>query len=81
MHMLNYFFQGNTFLTGTHNAARKVIDGLTYVAESISNVSAKPTKAVTDWVADQIAPEYWVPNAQIKVCVEIVQRENQNIEY
>lgn len=60
--------EGNTFLIGTHNAARKVIDGLTYVAESISNVSSKPTKVVTDWMADQIAPEYWVPNSHIKVC-------------
>ena len=65
--LIIFSFQGNIFLIGTHNAARKVIDGISYVAESLATVSSKPTKVVTDWVADQIAPEYWVPNSHIKV--------------
>jgi len=60
-------FQGDKFHIGTHNAARKVIDGISYVAESIGTVGSKPTKVVSDWMADQIAPPYWVPNAKIKV--------------
>ncbi|XP_045162040.1 zinc finger FYVE domain-containing protein 1-like [Mercenaria mercenaria] len=60
--------EGDKFLIGTHNAARKLIDGISYVAESIGTVSAKPTKVMTDWMADQIAPAYWVPNAKIKKC-------------
>ncbi|KAH3850854.1 zinc finger FYVE domain-containing protein 1-like [Dreissena polymorpha] len=60
--------EGEKFHIGTHNAAWKVIDGLSYVAGSIGSVSAVPTKVVSDWVADQIAPSYWVPNSKIKKC-------------
>ncbi|KAL4238677.1 Zinc finger FYVE domain-containing protein 1 [Mactra antiquata] len=60
--------EGDKFLIGTHNAARKLIDGISYVAESIGTVSAKPTKVMTDWMTDQIAPSYWVPNSKIKKC-------------
>ncbi|KAK7103992.1 zinc finger FYVE domain-containing protein 1-like isoform X2 [Littorina saxatilis] len=60
--------QGNQLLQGTHNAARKVIDGFSYVADTISSVSAKPAKFLGEWTADQIAPEYWVPNSQIIMC-------------
>jgi len=66
-HKVCVYLQGDKFQIGTHNAARKLIDGLNYVAESISTVSSKPSKAVADWMADQIAPPYWVPNAKIKV--------------
>lgn len=62
--------EGDKFLIGTHNAARKLIDGISYVADSISSVSSKPTKVMTDWMADQIAPAYWVPNAKIKKCTK-----------
>lgn len=67
-------FQGNTVLHGSHNAARRLLDGINYVSESIAGVSAKPTKMVTDWVTDKIAPAYWVPNAEIKVCREVLVR-------
>ena len=61
------FLQDKRNLQGTHNAARRFIDGLQYVTDSIASVSAKPTKAVSMWLTDQIAPPYWVPNAQITV--------------
>ena len=59
--------QGNQSLHGTHNAARKVIESVSYVAGTISSVSAKPAKLLSEWTADQIAPAYWVPNSQITV--------------
>ena len=54
-------------LQGTHNAARRLLDGIHYMSDTLASVSAKPTKAVTHWVTDQIAPPYWVPNAKITV--------------
>lgn len=54
-------------LQGTNNAARKVIDGFHYIADSITSVGSKPTKMISDWMNDRIAPEYWVPNSQISV--------------
>ncbi|XP_038073973.1 zinc finger FYVE domain-containing protein 1-like [Patiria miniata] len=59
---------GCTVLQGTHNAARRVLDGLSSVMESVGSVSARPTQMVTQWMTDQIAPAYWRPNAQITVC-------------
>lgn len=55
-------------LQGAQNAARKLVDGIHYIADSISSVGSGPTKMLSDWMADKIAPEYWVPNAQIKEC-------------
>ncbi|XP_050408229.2 zinc finger FYVE domain-containing protein 1 [Patella vulgata] len=60
----------NTGLEGSHNAARKFLDGFNYVADTISTISAKPTKVLTEWTADKIAPEYWIPNAQILECAQ-----------
>ena len=62
-----FVVQGNSVVQGTHNAARKLVDGLTYMSETIASVSSKPAKVVGNWVTDQIAPAYWVPNALIKV--------------
>lgn len=55
-------------LQGTSNAARKVIDGMQYIADSVTSVSQKPTKMISDWMTDKIAPSYWVPNSQITNC-------------
>lgn len=66
----NFIFilpQGNTVLQGTQNAARRLLDSLNYASETVANLSAKPAKVVGNWMADQIAPDYWVPNANIKV--------------
>ena len=54
-------------LVGTHNAARHLLDSLNYATDTIGSISAKPAKIVGNWVTDQIAPTYWVPNAQITV--------------
>jgi len=59
--------QGNPVLQGTHNAARRIVDGLTYVTDTVTDYSKKPTKVVTNWVTDRIAPPYWIPNSEITV--------------
>lgn len=66
--------QDNRILQGTHNAARRFLDGINYVTDSIVSVSAKPTKAVSMWLTDQIAPPYWVPNAKITVSFKLVSK-------
>lgn len=50
------------------NAAQRIVDGVTYITEAVTNVSIQPTKALTAWVADQVAPTYWRPNNEIKHC-------------
>ncbi|XP_071787643.1 zinc finger FYVE domain-containing protein 1-like [Asterias amurensis] len=59
---------GCTVLQGTHNAARRVVDGLSSVIQTVGSVSARPTQMVTQWMTDQIAPAYWRPNAEINEC-------------
>ena len=73
---LVYFIQGKRSLHGTHNAARKMIEGFSYVADTLSSVSAKPAKMISEWTADQIAPSYWMPNSLITVSFNLC-----NIEY
>ncbi|XP_076756713.1 zinc finger FYVE domain-containing protein 1 isoform X1 [Xylocopa sonorina] len=52
----------------TQNTAQRVIDGVSYITEAVTNVSLQPTKVLSAWVADQIAPSYWRPNNEIKYC-------------
>ncbi|KAK3743024.1 hypothetical protein QZH41_009283, partial [Actinostola sp. cb2023] len=64
-------------LTSPHepsNAARRVLDGVKYVSETVSAYSAPSSRAVTDWIADQVAPDYWIPNSHITAC-QSCQRE------
>uniref|UniRef100_A0A3Q3WK95 FYVE-type domain-containing protein n=1 Tax=Mola mola TaxID=94237 RepID=A0A3Q3WK95_MOLML len=58
----------DTFLTTHQNAAQRVLDGMNYVIQSVSEYSTGPTKAVTDWLTDQVAPPYWRPNTDITNC-------------
>ncbi|PSN51709.1 Zinc finger FYVE domain-containing protein 1 [Blattella germanica] len=55
-------------LGGSQNAAQKVLDGVTYISEAVASVSSPPTRLITSWVADQVAPKYWRPNHEIKQC-------------
>ncbi|EFN75234.1 Zinc finger FYVE domain-containing protein 1 [Harpegnathos saltator] len=52
----------------SNNTAQRVIDGVSYITEAVTNVSLQPTKALTAWVADQVAPSYWRSNNEIKHC-------------
>ncbi|XP_034432290.1 zinc finger FYVE domain-containing protein 1-like isoform X1 [Hippoglossus hippoglossus] len=56
------------FLKDNSNAAQRLLDGVNLVAQSMSELSVKPAKAVTSWLTDQIAPAYWKPNSLILVC-------------
>lgn len=49
------------------NPARKVLDGVTYLSETVASVSYEPSRLLSSWVADQFAPKYWKSNAEIKV--------------
>lgn len=61
------FLQSNGFLKDNSNAAQRLLDGVNLVAQSVSELSVKPAKAVTSWLTDQIAPAYWKPNSLILV--------------
>ncbi|XP_033207941.1 zinc finger FYVE domain-containing protein 1-like isoform X1 [Belonocnema kinseyi] len=52
----------------SQNTAQRVVDGVSYLTEAVTNVSLQPTKAITSWVADQVAPAYWRPNNEIRYC-------------
>lgn len=58
----------NNSTTTQNNTAQRVIDGVSYITEAVTNVSLQPTKVVSAWVADQVAPSYWRPNNEIKFC-------------
>lgn len=58
----------DTFLTNHQNAAQRVLDGMSYMIQSVSEYSAGPTKAVAAWLTDQVAPPYWRPNNEITSC-------------
>ncbi|XP_055324244.1 zinc finger FYVE domain-containing protein 1-like isoform X2 [Sitodiplosis mosellana] len=53
---------------GPTHSAQMVIDGVSYLSETVYNIGAQPSKALTDWVADWAAPSYWKPNAEIIYC-------------
>ena len=56
---------------GTHNAARRLLEGLSSTASAVSSASAGPARMLAEWTADRIAPDYWVPNAEIKGCIRM----------
>lgn len=59
--------QSDGFLKDNNNAAQRLLDGVKYISQSVSELSVKPAKAVTSWLTDQIAPAYWTPNSLILV--------------
>lgn len=68
--MLNacwFLFQSDGFLKDNNNAAQRLLDGVKYISQSVSELSVKPAKAMTSWLSDQIAPAYWKPNSLILV--------------
>lgn len=64
---MSFSFQTDGFLKDNNNAAQRLLDGMNFMAQSVSELSLGPTKAVTSWLTDQIAPAYWRPNSQILV--------------
>ncbi|XP_034018108.1 zinc finger FYVE domain-containing protein 1 isoform X2 [Thalassophryne amazonica] len=55
-------------LKDNNNAAQRLLDGVKFISQSVSELSLKPAKAVTSWLTDQIAPAYWKPNSLIVKC-------------
>lgn len=52
---------------GPTYSAQMVLDSVNYLSETVYNISAQPSKALTGWVTDKMAPSYWRPNADIIV--------------
>ncbi|XP_064484872.1 zinc finger FYVE domain-containing protein 1-like isoform X2 [Ornithodoros turicata] len=50
------------------NTARKVIDNFHIITDTVTSYSALPAKTISSWMADQIAPPYWVPNYKVLRC-------------
>lgn len=57
-------------LSGTSqtHSARMLLDGVSYLADTVTSLGAQPTKAISNWATDKIAPDYWLPNAKIVTC-------------
>lgn len=68
--MIFPLLKSNGFSKDNNNAAQRLLDGVNYMAQSVSELSVKPAKAVTSWLTDQIAPAYWKPNSLILVSVQ-----------
>ncbi|XP_050503770.1 zinc finger FYVE domain-containing protein 1 isoform X2 [Diabrotica virgifera virgifera] len=63
-----HMWPGERSLFGSLNSAQKVLDGVSMFTDVISHVGSQPKKLLSDWAADKIAPSYWRPNHEIKVC-------------
>jgi len=63
-----HVWPGVRSLQGTHNAARRVLDSVTALSGTVSEVSSAPAANLARWAADQVAPAYWRPNAEITAC-------------
>lgn len=57
-----------SFTQEPSNTAQRMLDGLQVITETVSTYSARPTRTISDWMNDQIAPPYWVPNYKIQAC-------------
>lgn len=55
---------------GPKHSAQMVLDHVNYLSETITSISAPPSKVLTGWFADKIAPSYWRPNAEIIASVD-----------
>ncbi|XP_063911047.1 zinc finger FYVE domain-containing protein 1-like isoform X3 [Zophobas morio] len=65
-----HVWPGHKSLLGSQNSAQKVLDGVTSISNVVASVGSQPTKMISDWVTDQIAPSYWIPNNEIQVCAK-----------
>lgn len=63
-----HVWPGVRSLQGTQNAARRLLDGVSAISGSVTEVSGAPAVSLARWAADQVAPAYWRPNADIVNC-------------
>lgn len=66
---------------GPTHSAQMMIDGVSYLTETVCNISAQPSKVLTEWVADWAAPSYWKPNAEIIVSVTILTIKSKDAKH
>lgn len=52
---------------GPKHSAQMVLDGVSFLSEKVSSLGSQHSKALSDWMADKVAPTYWKPNAEIIV--------------
>jgi len=67
---IKHVWPGTRLPSTSQNSARRILDGMMNLADAITTVSAKPTKAVTNWMTDKVAPSYWTPNYLIIDCTK-----------
>ncbi|XP_065159950.1 zinc finger FYVE domain-containing protein 1-like isoform X3 [Atheta coriaria] len=63
-----HIWPGERNYLGTNNSAQRVVDGVTMITDAVGSVMSQPTKVVSNWVTDIIAPSYWRPNNEITEC-------------
>lgn len=65
-----HVWKGSRYQTkGPNYSAQLVLDGVSFISETVASVSAQPTKTLKSWVADKVAPTYWKPNSEISNCI------------
>lgn len=52
------------FMGTSLNTGRKVIDAITFLGDTIN----EPKDIAYQWIADKVAPSYWIPNVDIVNC-------------
>ena len=68
-----YTFQDVTRSSDGTHGSRRLLEGVEAVVSAIGKVTSVPSKVVSGWVTDQIAPTYWTHNSQIKVIYIYIQ--------
>jgi len=63
-----HMWPGERNMVASQNSAQRVLDGVNMISDAVLSVGSQPTKAVTAWVTDKIAPAYWRPNHEISHC-------------
>lgn len=69
---ITHVWKGTVVAKGSVHSAQMVLDGVSYLSDAITSIGSQPTKLLSDWVADKVAPTYWRPNSEIKVIESIL---------
>ena len=71
---IRHVWEGDVGIGGntSHNIARRLLDGVGTISQQVSTSSSKAT--MTSWLADQMAPTYWVANREAGSCCECQRR-------
>ena len=69
-HSCHPSLQENLAPLDSGNAARRLLDNVSYVTEAVSSLSIPPSRMLTNWITDQVAPDYWIPNSEITVSIK-----------